>query len=92
MQRRRADVFFYGLFMDEELLRGKGLNPKNAEPASVDGLALRIGQRAALGLEEMRPKGHSLQKAVQSYARGRARLLCPISRSDVRSLGNVLCT
>jgi hypothetical protein len=48
MSRRRADVFFYGLFMDQELLRSKGLRPENAELASVHGLALRIGQRAAL--------------------------------------------
>jgi len=45
---RRADVFFYGLFMDEELLRAKGLQPENVELAAVDGLSLRIGQRAAL--------------------------------------------
>jgi hypothetical protein len=43
-----VDVFFYGLFMDEELLRAKGLNPQRSELASVDGLTLRIGQRAAL--------------------------------------------
>lgn len=48
MPSRRADVFFYGLFMDEELLRAKGLRPKDRELASVDGLALRIGDRAAL--------------------------------------------
>ena len=48
MPPRRADVFFYGLFMDGELLRTKGLTPESAEPAAVDGLALRIGQRAAL--------------------------------------------
>lgn len=48
MSLRRADVFFYGLFMDEELLRAKGLEPEGAELAAVDGLALRIGQRAAL--------------------------------------------
>jgi hypothetical protein len=34
--------------MDEELLRGKGLQPEGGELASVEGLALRIGQRAAL--------------------------------------------
>ncbi len=34
--------------MDEELLRAKGLEPEGAELAAVDGLALRIGQRAAL--------------------------------------------
>jgi hypothetical protein len=45
---RRADVFFYGLFMDEELLRAKGLKPESVELAAVDGVALRIGQRAAL--------------------------------------------
>lgn len=48
MSLRRADVFFYGLFMDEELLRAKGLEPEGIELAAVDGLALRIGQRAAL--------------------------------------------
>ncbi len=45
---RRADVFFYGLFMDEQLLRAKGLDPQGAELATVDGFAMRIGQRAAL--------------------------------------------
>jgi hypothetical protein len=48
MSSRRADVFFYGLFMDQDLLRSKGLVPENAEPASVPGFTLRIGQRAAL--------------------------------------------
>jgi len=44
---RRADVFFYGLFMDEELLHAKGVKPESAEHAAVDGFALRIGQREA---------------------------------------------
>jgi Gamma-glutamyl cyclotransferase, AIG2-like len=48
MPSRNADVFFYGLFMDQELLRGKGLTPQRPELASVEGLALRIGERAAL--------------------------------------------
>jgi hypothetical protein len=48
MVTRRADVFFYGLFMYQELLRAKGLEPQGAELAWVDGLALRIGRRAAL--------------------------------------------
>ena len=30
--------------MDEELLRGKGLEPERGEIAAVDGFALRIGQ------------------------------------------------
>ena len=45
---QRVDVFFYGLFMDEELLRAKGLEPEGAALAAVDGLAVRIGPRAAL--------------------------------------------
>ncbi|HEX2250746.1 MAG TPA: gamma-glutamylcyclotransferase family protein [Gemmatimonadales bacterium] len=45
---RRADAFFYGLFMDPDLLRSKGLAPRDPELASVRGVALRIGQRAAL--------------------------------------------
>jgi hypothetical protein len=48
MPSRRADVFFYGLFMDQDLLRSKGCMPEGVERASVPGLALRIGQRAAL--------------------------------------------
>ena len=52
MPPRRADVFFYGLFMDQEILRDKGLTPQNREIASVSGHALRIGQRAALVPDE----------------------------------------
>lgn len=44
----RCVAFFYGLFMDQDLLRAKGLEPQGAMRASVDGLELRIGQRAAL--------------------------------------------
>ena len=47
-RERRVEVFFYGLFMDEELLRGKDLEPEGGEIAAIDGFALRIGQRAAL--------------------------------------------
>ena len=48
MVTRRIDVFFYGLFMDADLLRKKGVNPGNIRRASVPGFALRIGQRATL--------------------------------------------
>ena len=52
MSSRRVEVFFYGLFMDPVLLESKGLSPQNSEIASVSGLALRIGQRAALVADE----------------------------------------
>ena len=48
MASRRIEVFFYGLFMDADLLRTKGVNPGNIRPASVSGFVLRIGQRATL--------------------------------------------
>lgn len=45
---RRIEVFFYGLFMDEALLREKGLKPENARPCFVENFALVIGERATL--------------------------------------------
>jgi hypothetical protein len=44
----RLDVFFYGLFMDEALLREKGLSPEERRPASVENFRLVIGERATL--------------------------------------------
>ena len=48
MATRRIDVFFYGLFMDAELLRSKGASPLNIRRAGVPGFRLRIGERATL--------------------------------------------
>lgn len=45
---RRIDVFFYGLFMDDALLRRKGIIPKNRRLAFVDNFVLVIGARATL--------------------------------------------
>ncbi len=42
MMSRRIEVFFYGLFMDADLLRAKGARPENIRVASVPGFALRI--------------------------------------------------
>jgi len=41
-------VFFYGLFMDSALLESKGIIAESCQPASLDGYALRIAQRATL--------------------------------------------
>ena len=48
MESRTIDVFFYGLFMDAEMLRANGLHPANGRQACVAGMALRIGRRATL--------------------------------------------
>jgi hypothetical protein len=45
---RRIEVFFYGLFMDETLLRGKGLSPESRGRARVEGFRLVVGRRATL--------------------------------------------
>jgi Gamma-glutamyl cyclotransferase, AIG2-like len=45
---RKIDVFFYGLFMDEDLLQSKGVIPTNLRSASVSEFQLRIGNRATL--------------------------------------------
>ena len=37
---RRVHVFFYGLFMDESLLRSKGIEPRKLTPASVKGFQI----------------------------------------------------
>ena len=41
-------VFFYGLFMDESLLEGKGIHVSGSRVAVLEGYKLRIGRRATL--------------------------------------------
>ena len=41
-------AFFYGLFMDADLLRGKGLRVQDSRMARLDDCRLRIGARATL--------------------------------------------
>lgn len=41
-------IFFYGLFMDVRLLRGKGLHPTVIGPAELRGYQMHIGNRASL--------------------------------------------
>ncbi len=42
------DIFFYGLFMDESVLRANGVEPRVPRKAVVRDYQLRIGQRARL--------------------------------------------
>jgi hypothetical protein len=48
MTGRRVDGFFYGLFMDEDILRDSQIVPVNPRRAYVDDFALFIGRRATL--------------------------------------------
>jgi gamma-glutamyl AIG2-like cyclotransferase len=42
------EIFFYGLFMDPQVLEAKGIHPGDVRLAAVPGFGLRIGARAAL--------------------------------------------
>jgi hypothetical protein len=48
MSERRIAVFFYGLFMDPDALRQRGVHPTDVRRGCVQGFELRIGQRATL--------------------------------------------
>ena len=48
MKTRRIDGFFYGLFMDAQVLHQAGTQPTNFRRAYVSDFALRIGRRATL--------------------------------------------
>ena len=62
----RVEVFFYGLFMDEALLRGKGLNPSNPRAAYLQDFRLVIGERATL----VRREGANAHGVVYTLTRG----------------------
>src|SRR5215213_9965068 len=66
-----VEVFFYGLFMDESLLRAKGLNPENRGPASVEDFQLVIGERATL----VRREGARAYGVVYTLTRGEVEAL-----------------
>jgi hypothetical protein len=67
----RVEVFFYGLFMDEALLRGKGLRPEGRRAASVENFCLVIGERATLVPRE----GGTAHGVVFSLTRGEVEAL-----------------
>jgi len=47
-ESRLQEVFFYGLYMDPEILKSKGVEPRNPRIAAVKGYKLRIGNMATL--------------------------------------------
>ena len=65
------NVFFYGLFMDEQLLASKGIAARNAAVGYVDGFRLRIGERA------------TLQRCAGARAYG---VMMEVSSNDVKEL------
>ena len=45
---RLIRVFFYGLYLDPDVLRGNGVEPRSARLGLVTGRSLRIGRQATL--------------------------------------------
>lgn len=48
MSERRIEAFFYGLYMDVDVLREAGVVPVAPRQAAVENFTLRIGRRATL--------------------------------------------
>jgi hypothetical protein len=71
VEPRQITVFFYGLFMDVELLLSKGVHPMHPRPARVPGFALRIGRRA------------TLIPTAESFAYG---IIMELSHADIEQL------
>jgi hypothetical protein len=63
---RLHDVFFYGLYMDPDLIKGKGASPRNPRKASVRGFALRVGKKATL----LRQAGAVTQGMIYALTHG----------------------
>ena len=72
-------VFFYGLFMDEDLLAAKGIKPTSSDLGVVKGFALRLGQRATLVRDS---SSHAYGVAMTISAREAAALYSDESVSD----------
>ena len=51
-ENRLQEVFFYGLYMDPEILKSKGVNPRNPRLGIAKGYKLRVGQMATLLRDE----------------------------------------
>ena len=58
-KQRLNDVFFYGLYMDEEILKNKSVEPRNKRIAIANGYELRIGKMATL-LRKDKAKSYGL--------------------------------
>lgn len=58
-ENRLHDVFFYGLYMDPDVLKSKGVDPRNPRTGFVNGYKLRVGKMATL-LREANAVAHGI--------------------------------
>ena len=84
MTARLIEVFFYGLFMDIELLRGQAVVPRHAWRAFIEGFTLRIGQRATL-IPMMGTRAYGMLPVLAVHCGSRPRVSrCVPSSSDAQ--------
>jgi hypothetical protein len=70
-ENRKHDVFFYGLYMDPDILKSVGVKPNNPRIGYVENYKLRIGNKATL----LRAPGEKANGVVYS-----------LSHSDINKL------
>ena len=58
-KNRLNKVFFYGLYMDPEILKARGVEPRNPHKAVATGYRLRVGKMATL-LKEKNAKAYGI--------------------------------
>ena len=81
------NVFFYGLFMDTQLLAAKGIVPAHMESGFVDGYALRIGERATM---VVRPEARTYGVVMQITSEEADRLYSEDSVADYQPVSIVV--
>ena len=64
--QRLNDVFFYGLYMDEEILKSKNVEPRNKRIGIAHDYELRIGKMATL-LRKDEAKTYGLVYSLTHY-------------------------
>jgi hypothetical protein len=57
------EVFFCGLFMDQDLLIKKGINPSNPRKGYLNNYELKIGNRASL-IQSPKEKAHGIVMTI----------------------------
>ncbi len=58
-KNRLNQVFFYGLYMDPEILKAKGVEPRNPRKSVAKDYRLRVGKMATL-LREANAEAHGI--------------------------------
>jgi len=87
-ESRLHDVFFYGLYMDPEILKSKDVDPRNPRIGFAEGYQLRLGNMATL----LRDKEAKAYGVVYSLTHEEVALLYAKSGLDMYVSESLLVT